>query len=537
MSSTIKKILKLLGTVAGVLILIGIGAGIYISSLIPKPIGEKPTLQSELFTKPATEFPVAGKFVYKSAAELAAMIKNKQATSVEIVQEHINYIKNNNYRTNAFVWLFEQEALDAAKRVDEKVAKGEPLGLLEGVPVSIKEEFAVKGKPHTVNAEMFQGFVAPKNAGVVDALLSQGAIILGTTNVPKMLFDIQTFGEIYPTANNPYDLTRTPGGSTGGGGASVASGFAPIALGGDFGGSIRIPAAFCGLYGLKTTDGSMGNDFGSFPGEPGNPKYRRMMVAGPIARSVDDIDLAWNAIMSKWPEQKAKMLEPKTDLKNYKVAYLDEWKFGNDKVLVSKDIKDRLRKLTETLSSNNVSVTNDQPLDYEKMVAMHRMLAIYVAFEKVPWLFRQFVIRDFKSADNHRMDMSEVYDRMSDIDPAKYDDILRRHDALRDQMESFFTKYDLLIMPVATVPAFKHNPEHGPIFVDGSSVDYWDNFLYPAVFNATGHPALTIPLGLNSEGVPIAVQVVGPLNSERRLIAFAKLIEPLHDGFIKPGAD
>ena len=104
-------------------------------------------------------------------------------------------------------------------------------------------------------------------------------------------------------------------------------------------------------------------------------------------------------------------------------------------------------------------------------------------------------------------------------------------------MESFFTKYDLLIMPVATVPAFKHNPEHGPIFVDGSTVDYWDNFLYPAVFNATGHPALTIPLGLNSEGVPIAVQVVGPLNSERRLIAFAKLIEPLHDGFIKPGAD
>ena len=530
---TIKKVLKWLAVAVAVVVLIAAGLGIYVYSLIPKPIGEKPVLQAELFSKPATEFPVAGKFVYKSATELSSMIKNKQATSVEIVQEHINYIKNNNYKTNAFVWLFEPEALDAAKKADEKVARGEPLRLLEGVPVSIKEEFAVKGKPFTWNAEMFQGVVASKNSGVVDAMINEGAIVLGTTNVPKMLFDVQTFGEIYPTANNPYDLTRTPGGSTGGGAAGVALGFSPIAIGGDFGGSIRIPAANCGLYGLKTTDGSM-PDFGGSPGEPGNPKYHRMMVAGPIARTVDDIDLTWNAMMNKWPEQKAKMLEPKGELKDYKIAYFDEWKFGNDKVLVSKDIKDGLKRFAETLSSKAASVTSDQPADLEKMIIMHRLLAFYVAFEKVPWLFRQFVARDFKSADNHRIDMSEVYDRMSDMDPAKYDDILTRHGALRDQMEAFFTKYDFLIMPVASSPAIKHNPEHTPILVDGTNVDYWDNFLYPAVFNATGHPALTVPLGLNAEGLPIAVQVVGPMNSERRLIKFAKLIEPLHEGFVKP---
>ena len=185
MSSTTKKALKWVGLAVGIVVLIVIGLGIYIYSVIPKPIGEKPVLQAELFTKPAIELPVAGKFIYMSASELAAMIKNKQATSAEIVQEHINYIKNNNYKTNAFVWLFEQEALEAAKKADEKVAKGEPLGLLHGVPVSIKEEFAVKGKPHTVNAEMFQGFVAPKNAGVVDALVDQGAIILGLRMYPE----------------------------------------------------------------------------------------------------------------------------------------------------------------------------------------------------------------------------------------------------------------------------------------------------------------------------------------------------------------
>jgi Asp-tRNA(Asn)/Glu-tRNA(Gln) amidotransferase A subunit family amidase len=211
-------------------------------------------------------------------------------------------------------------------------------------------------------------------------------------------------------------------------------------------------------------------------------------------------------MMNKWPEQKAKMLEPKGELKDYKVAYLDEWKFGSDKVIVSKEIKDALKKFTDTLGSNNVSVTNDQPADYDKMVAMHRMLAIYVMFEKVPWLLRQIVIQDFKRSDNHRIDMSEVFDRMSDIDPAKYDDILKRHDALRDQLESFFTKYDFLILPVATTTAIKHNPEHTPISIDGTNVDYWDNFLYPAAFNATGHPALTVPLGLNAEGLPIGVQ-------------------------------
>ncbi len=533
MSPTIKKVIKWTAAAVAVIILIAVGLGIYVYTLIPKPIGEKPVLQAELFNKPEKELPVAGKFIYKSATELGAMIKNKQATSAEIVQEHINYIKNNNYKTNAFVWLFEQDALDAAKKADEKVAKGEPLGLLEGVPVSIKEEFAVKGKPFTWNAEMFQGVVAQKNSGIVDAMINEGAVIVGTTNVPKMLFDVQTIGEIYPTANNPYDLTRAPGGSTGGGAAAVAMGVAPIAVGGDFGGSIRIPAAFCGLYGLKTTDGAM-TDFGGSPGEPGDPKYHRMMVTGPIASTVDDIDLAWKAMMNKWPEQKAKMLEPKAELKDYKVAYLDEWKFGNDKVIVSRDIKEKLSKLAESLKSNKVSVTADQPADYDKMVAMHRMLAIYVMFEKVPWLFRQLVIRDFKNSDNHRIDMSEVFDRMSDMDKSKYDDILKRRDALRDQMEAFLGKYDFLIMPVTTTPAIKHNPEHTPISVDGTNVDYWDNFLYPVVFNATGHPALAIPLGLNAEGVPIGVQVVGRMNSEKQLIKFAKLIEPLHAGFIKP---
>lgn len=533
MPSTAKKIFKWASIVIGLIVLVVAGLGAYLYTLIPKPIGKKPVLQAELFSKPPVEFPVAGKYIFKPATELAEMIRSKKATSTEIVQEHINYIKNNNYKTNAFVWLFEQEALEAARKADEMVAQGRPLGLLHGVPVSIKEEFAVKGKPHTVNSEQFQGVVAQENSGVVDAILREGGVILGTTNVPRILFDVQTFGDIYPPANNPYDLTRTPGGSTGGGAASVASGFSPITVGGDFGGSIRIPASLCGLYGLKTTEGSMPGH-GGFPGTPGNPKYRRMMVAGPLARSVDDLELAWKAMMNKWPDQKAKMLEPKLDLKDYRVAYLDEWKFGNDKIAVSKDIKEKLSSLVSALKSRNVAVEYDQPGDLGQMVAMYRIVAIYTMLEKVPWLFRQFVIRDFKSSDNHRLDMSEVYERMRDLDSDKYDEILKRREALRSQSEAFFANHDVLILPVTTTVAIKHNREHNPISVDGTNVDYWDNFLYPVVFNMTGQPSLVIPLGLNAEGLPVGVQVVGPMYSEKRLIAFARMIAPLHPTFVNP---
>lgn len=536
MNSVAKRILKWSAMAFGAVALMAGGLGAYLYTQKPKPFGDRPILQAELFNKPALELPVEQRFIYASAGELAAMIRNRQATSKAIVQTHVNYIRSNNHKTNAFVWLFEEDALDAARAADEKVVRGEPVGMLHGVPVSIKEEFWVKDKPNTLNAEMFQGFKAPRNAEVVDAFVEQGAIVLGTTNVPAMLGDLQTIGDIYPVANNPYDLRRTPGGSTGGGAASVAAGMVPIALGGDMGGSIRVPAAFSGVYGLKTTEGAIGRGPGEFPGEPGNPKYRRMMVPGPLARSVDDLDLAWRAIMAKWPAANKLMLQPKAKLENYAVAYFDEWNFRDDKMVIGQDVKMRLASLAAALESKHVTVRRDQPAGFEEMMLMHRMLSVYLMFEKVPWLIRQYMAREYKKADTHRFQFAEVIDRLSDLDPEKYDDLLRRRQGLVDGLESFFGKYDVLIMPVTPGPAILHNPDHEAIALDGKQINYWDYFYYPVCFNATGHPALTIPMGLNRDGLPIALQIVGPLNSERRLIAFARMIEPLHAGFEKPPA-
>ncbi len=536
MRKIVTRILKWTGLAAGLLALAVGGFAAYLFSQKPRPIGKPPALQTELFNPPVRQWPFEPRFIYASAGELAAMIRSRQASSRAIVQAHINHIKNTNYQTNAFVWLFETEALDAANAADEKAARGEPLGMLHGVPVSVKEEFWIKGKPNTLNAVMFQGFKAPRNAGIVDALIEQGAIILGTTNVPKMLGDVQTFGEIYPTANNPYDTRRTPGGSTGGGAASVAAGMAPIALGGDMGGSIRVPAAFNGVYGLKTTEGALGSGAHEFPGEPGNPKYRRMMVPGPLARSADDLALAWNALMTKWPSRKQRMLEPKAELKDYSVAYLDEWIFRNDRMFVGEDVKASLSMLAAKLESRSVAVQRDQPAAFEEMMLMHRMLSVYLMFENVPWLIRQFMVHEYKKADSHRFSFSEVLARMSDLDPEKYETLLLRRQKLSDQLEGFFSKYDLLILPVTPGPAIVHNPNHEAIMLDGQRLNYWDYFYYPVCFNASGHPALTIPMGLNRDGLPVALQVVGPLYSERRLIEFARMIEPLHEGFVRPSS-
>ena len=223
MNPSTKKVLKWTGIILGSILLLAIILGIYIYTIIPKPIGAPVKLQEALFARPAQAFPMEGKYIYKSATELAAMIRHREATAVEVVTEFLNNIRNNNYKYNALIWIRAEEALQDAQRADQMVADGDTMNHpLLGVPVTIKEMYWVKGSPSTLNAKMY-GFTAPDDATVVKQLKSAGAVVLGTTNVPFMLMDYQTQGEVYPTASNPYDTSRTPGGSTGGGAAAKAS--------------------------------------------------------------------------------------------------------------------------------------------------------------------------------------------------------------------------------------------------------------------------------------------------------------------------
>ena len=269
-------------------------------------------------------------YIFEPAHELARLIREGQATSADIVKEHLNRIKERNGELNAVVALFEAEALTVAAERDRQAREGVFVGPLHGVPVTIKEQFWIHGKKSTINATLYKDFVAPEDAVVVDRIRKSGAVILGQTNIPRLLLDYQVWGDIYPEGKNPYNTECTPGGSTGGGAAAVAAGLSPLELGGDLGGSIRVPSNFCGLYGLKPTENTVPLD-GNVP----LPKSAKTFIvhmtqAGPLARTLEDIEILWKVIAGPHDSDRhtapiAWRTSTKTSLADYKIAWLDGW--------------------------------------------------------------------------------------------------------------------------------------------------------------------------------------------------------------------
>lgn len=532
-----KKTFKKIAIVIGILIGIAAIAGGYLYSIIPKPAGPVPALQAELFEAPKSQVPPAGKFIYKSATELAALIKNKQATSVEIVQDIISYIKYHNHKYNAIVWLLEDQALNDAKKADSLLAHDKIMGPLHGVPITVKEQFSVRGSYLTLNAKMIGGFKPTSDQAVVNQLKKSGAIIIGTTNVPHMLMDYQTQGEIYPTASNPYDTSRTPGGSTGGGAASLAAGFVPLELGGDMGGSIRVPASFCGLYGLKTTELAVEIWDQEFPGMEFDTKNAALAVGGPLARNPADLELMWN-VLKETPNQLLKSMPYEYDtiksLNEYNIAWYDALKFGEFQIPVHHDIKNKLSVFLDSLTLHGVKTENTMPNTFSEQFQIFMGLMAYMNTYGQPWILRKFIVDGFKKMGAGPIDLSKAYDLAMSQDKNKHKEFITQRKTIIAEWEKFFMKYDFLICPVMPMPAIKKCPMGSAIDIDGIETNYWVSGSYALMVNALGLPSITIPLGLNDEGLPIGVQVVGKYFSEPQLIHFAKLVESITPGFIKP---
>lgn len=533
MGITIKKVGKWIAILLGSIGLVILLFFVYVFTQLPKPIGEPPSLQSEIFEAPSNLYPVDLHYIFKSAIELSELIKYGEATSEEIVTAHINYIKNNNHKINALVWLFEEEAITAARKADEAVRSGAPLGLLHGIPLTVKEQYWIKDKPSTVNAKQYGGFVAPRNAALVDALLLEGAIIIGTTNIPMNLEDYHIEGEIYPPGSNPYDFSRTPGGSTGGGAAALAAGFTPLELGSDMGGSIRVPAAFCGLYGLKPTEGALNDMDGAWPGEK-QLSYISQAVGGPMARDPYDLELMWQVLMktSNLPERFIKPDSTKR-FNEYNIAWMDEWEFKDDKMLVGNAVKEKMTQLVETLSSLGATTTKTAPDILVETKQMALLLTAYIFASDQPWIIRQFIKYEWNFFGYGRYDTSEFLKVVSNPEPEEYPLILERRKKLTERVETFFEGHDFLILPVAVGPAFIKQKKFDPIDLDGQKFNYFDYTPYVECSNATGHPSISIPLGLDNNGLPIGIMVMGPLYSESKLLQFAKEISLHTDGFIK----
>ncbi len=524
---------------AGALFLICTSLSIIFCTSPNKRNGEYSKNIQGLFKRPDTEIPIEGKYIFKPASELAAMIRNREATSVEIVKEFIAYIKNNNYKYNAIVWLREKQALEDAVKADEAVAQGKPLSALHGVPITVKEEYWVEGSPVTLNAGMYEDFIAPCDGELIKQLKKSGAIIIGKTNIPTMLMDFQTQGEIYPPANNPYDTTRTPGGSSGGAAAALAAGFTSVELGSDLGGSIRLPASFCGLYGLKTTFRSLNTTEGDGPDTASTKKRFALNVAGPMARTAEDLESAWKILRDakqdlrvqqpiNWKESSGRKIS------QYRIAWMDDWKSGSNISKAGNMVKEKLSQLIDSLKLHGVSVKYTAPDLYNEMMRSYLTGLGLLAGEGLPLNTRKSIINGMKPWDDGSGTLTPFYETVIDPSDSVWLKWQGENKILKGKWASFFKQYDFFICPITYGPAFIKCPKGTPIKIDGTTIPYFKYAPYTTIFNPIECPSVTIPMGLNKEGLPIAIQIIGPLFSEPELLYFAKLLKPFTPGFIRP---
>ncbi len=477
--------------------------------------------------------------LFSSAVELSLQLANGEFTATDLSNAYYNHIKKHNNTINAIVIDNKQEALETARKLDLALKDGNLAGHLHGVPVTIKESFNLKGHKTTVNFKMLKGNVASEDSVIAQRLKEAGAVILGKTNVPTLLADNQTFGPLYPTAKNPYDTSRTTGGSTGGGAAAVASGMSTFEIGTDIGGSIRNPANFCGLFGLKPTENQyiQSGHVPPFPNASGG--FIAMTSVGPLARSMDDIELAWKIInQPDWKYLNSLPIlsnrEKHEHLRDYKVGWFDETEF----VVCSDSTKKVLNGFIEKLTVQGVNIHkfNIDEQWLQQTYETWSTLFGFITGQNAPWIFRQ--IMKFKFRQQTKGSSFNAVRSLSkglSMDFKVFSDTLKIRQELTAQLMAWFDDYDFIISPTSIGPAFKHNPKQKPIKYENRKIPYPEyNFPFTLPYNVCGNPSLIIPGGLSGEGLPIGIQIAGPHHSENVLIHFGKLIEGLGFNFQPP---
>ncbi|PCJ58889.1 MAG: amidase [Candidatus Hydrogenedentota bacterium] len=469
--------------------------------------------------------------IYKSAIQLAAMIQSGEITSEECVIAHYERIAEYNDDLNAIITWNDKAALERAKEADDAKARGVWWGHLHGVPITIKDSLETEGLRTTSSFPPLANHIPKQNATVVQRLLDAGAIILGKTNLPELAMDLQTNSPMNGTANNPWNLAHTPGGSTGGGAAALAAGFTPLELGSDLAGSIRTPSHFCGIVGHKPTEKLVPLS-GHIPDVPGLPRgLRRIAVVGPLARSVGDLKLAMRLIAG--PDDRDWEVAPITlkdrpvkPLSELKLAWWDD--FGPK---VTDDTRNALINLAKTLSDNGATVKQTEPdaLSYEEAwMAYGRIVGSEIG-STMPNSERRmgyWVGRHIYKAEP----MFGAFMQGFGLDMRAYAEALTVRDRLIAVMEDFLGTWDAWLCPVTCGPAFRHQANPGkkpyqPIDIDGTSVPYWEaNASYTSIFSLTGHPVTVIPIGQSKDGLPIGIQIVGKRYGDMDVLNIAESI-------------
>ena len=451
--------------------------------------------------------------VFSSTVDLAAAIATRKISAMEALDAHLAQIDRYNGAVNAVISLDRQAARERAKKADAAVASGEALGPLHGVPFTLKDMHETSGMKTTVGFPPFADYVARHDSPVFARLKAAGGVLMAKTNVATMLSDWQSNNPLFGRTGNPWDLQRTAGGSSGGAAAALCAGMTPFDVGTDMQDSIRLPAAFCGVYGLKPTEHRV-SLAGAFPDPGGAARSVRLMSClGPLARSVEDLSLIYQIIAG--PDGSDTDLAPvpvedmpKLDLKALRIAVAPSF----PGFPVAGDIGAALESLAMQLQSAGAIVEE----------------------AKLPKLDLHDDLEQGGALIGMMMEAAQPPEQPTPV--SRWFEALARRDKSILAWDRFFESRDVLLCPVAMTTAFPHCEPGTPIKVDGKEQSYWLLPAYGAVFNHSGHPALSMPCGQNRDGLPIGLQLVGKRWSESRLLGIAAAIEPLTGGFRRPPA-
>lgn len=476
--------------------------------------------------------------VFATAQELATGIRQRQVSATEVLEAHLAQIARHNPALNAIITLDEERARARAKEADVALARGEVWGPLHGVPVTIKDSFATAGVRTTSGFPLLAGHVPSTDATVVARLRAAGAILLGKTNLPPLALGVQCDNPLFGRTNNPWNLGRTPGGSTGGGAAALAAGLSPLEMGSDYGGSIRIPAHYCGVYGLKPTEHVV-STAGHLPSPQDVPRgVRHMAGCGPLARSVQDLALALQVIAGpdpRQPEVPPVLLPPALarPWQTLRVAWTDD--FGG--VPVSGDTRAALARLAGALQQQGCQVERGMPqgFDFPTVWEIYGELRqCEVGSALSPEVEEEHAVSFGVSATSEDPEMWGMA-RGLHATMRQYTAALTKREAYIAAVEHFFERWDALLCPVSVGPAIPHCPPGTPIAVNGRHVSYrLGGTAYTSPFNFTGHPVVVLPLTRSAEELPLGVQVVGRRWSDMELLTIAAQLTEVIGPFQRP---
>jgi amidase len=459
-----------------------------------------------------------------SATALAAAIRARAISSAELIEACLRRIEAVNPMLNAVVQLRSDAARADARAADTALARGGMVGPLHGVPVTIKDAYDVAGTVSTGGTLGRRSFVPQEDAVAVARLRAAGAVVLGKTNVPELSLSHETDNLVYGRTNNPYDLARTPGGSSGGEVAIIAAGGSPLGLGTDAAGSIRVPAHFCGLAGLRPTSGRVPLT-GAFPPAVFSLLPATTQVGGPLARRVEDLGLTLSVVAGEdWRDPRTAPVSlgdaTTVNLQGTRVAVYSD----NGVIPATTETAAVLRRAADCLADTGAALEEAKPTGIEQAFELFMSLA---AADGGAGIVRQL---ESAGTTNVGEGLERLLERMrgSARSSAEVLELLLRLDQFRTSMSAFFQGFDAIVCPAAAFPA----PAHGAASEPRTALGM---FSYAVPYNLTDWPAVVVRGGTSAEGLPIGVQVVAHPWREDVALALAKRLEALC-GFLPPPA-